>query len=122
MNRERMNEMKFVRTSYGLGQAPCLAQVISPAATTPPHSPSLKYVDEGVNPITPVLEPMTSSKFPSPIPYLQKEKYRAITPDSPTTSYFTLPAPPTQIFENLQLEEQVIKYNDLSPAVSTSDE
>jgi len=57
MNREKMNEayqfaisqfddtpelvtdsppMKFVRTNYGLGTAPHLARVISPAATTPP--------------------------------------------------------------------------------------
>jgi len=143
MNREKMNEayqfaisqfddtpelvtdsppMKFVRTNYGLGTAPRLAQVISPAATTPPRSPSLEYVDEGVNPITPALEPQTSRKSPSPIPYLQKEKYRAITPDSPTTSHFTLPAPPIHNFENLRLEEQVIQYEDLSPAISTPDE
>jgi len=97
---------------------------MSPAATTPPCSPSPEYVDEGVDPITPALEPRMSSKSPSPIPYLQKEKYRAMTPDSPTMSYFTLPAPPLpiQTFENLKLEEQVIKYNDLSPAVSTPDE
>jgi len=96
MDRERMNEacnyaishlddtpelvvespkMKFVRTSYGLGHAPRMARVISPAATTPPRSPSPEYVDEGVNPITPALEPMTLSKSPSPIPYLAKEKY-----------------------------------------------
>jgi len=117
-------QMKFVCTSYGLNQAPRLARVISSAATTPPHSPSPEYIDEGVNPITPALEPQTPSKSPSPIPYLQKEKYRAITPDSPSTSYFTLPAPPlpVQAFDNLQLEEQVIKYEDMSPAVSTPDE
>ena len=45
-----------------------------------------------------------------------------MTPDSPTTSYFTTPVPPTQTFENLKLEEQVIKYEDLSPAVSTPNE
>ena len=47
-----------------------------------------------------------------------------MTPDSPTTSYFTLPAPPPpiQTFKNLKLKEQVIKYNDLSPAISTPDE
>ena len=145
MNREKMNEaykfaishlddtpelatesppMKFVRVNYGLGKTPRLARVISPAATTPPRSPSLEYIDEGVNPITPALEPQTSSKSPSPIPYLQKEKYRAMTPDPPTTSYFTLPAspPPVHTFENLQLEEQVIKYDDVSPTISTPDE
>ena len=114
-------QMKFVRTNYGLGHAPRLAQVISPAATTPPRSPSPKYVDEGTNPATPPLEPMMSSKSPSPIPYLQKEKYRAMTPNSPTTSYFTMP-PPVHTFENLKLKEQVIKYDDLSPTVSTPDE
>ena len=114
-------QMRFVWTNYGLGQAPRLARIISPAATTPPCSPSLKYVDEGVDPIFPIREPMTSSKSPSPIPYLQKEKYRAMTPDSPTTSYFTIP-PPIHTFENLKLEEQGIKYDDLSPAVSTPDE
>ena len=142
MNKEKMNEacnyavshlddtpeliaespqIKFVRINYGLGQAPRLARVITPSATPPPRSPSLDYVDQGTNPITPALEPMTSSKSPSPIPYLQKEKYRAITPNSPTTSYFTLP-PPVHTFENLKLEEQAIKYDDLSPAVSTPDE
>jgi len=117
-------QMKFVRTNYGLGQAPRLACVVSPAATTPPRSPSPEFVDEGTDPITPALEPRTSSNSLSPIPYLQKEKYRAMTPDSPTTSYFTSPAPlpPIQTFENLKLEEQVIKYEDLSPAVSTPDE
>ena len=143
MNRERMNEacnyaishlddtpelavespkMKFVRTSYGLGHAPRMARVVSPAATTPPRSPSLEYIDEGVNPITPALEPLTSSKSPSPIPYLAKEKYRAITPDSPTTSHFALSIPPVHNFEDLKLEEQVIQYDDLSPAISTPDE
>jgi len=143
MNREKMNEacnhaishlddtpelvvespkMKFVRTSYGLGQAPHMARVDSPAATTPPRSPSLEYIDEGVNPITPALEPMTSSKSPSPIPYLAKEKYRAETPDSPTTSHFALSVPPIHSFDNLKLEEKVIQYEDLSPAISTPDE
>ena len=118
-------QMKFVRTTYGLGKAPRLARVVSPAATTPPRSPSLEYVDEGVNPYTPALEPMTPSRSPSPIPYLQKEKYREMTPESPTTSYFALPTsvPPVQTFENLKLEEdQIIKYNDVSPVVSTPDE
>jgi len=145
MNREKMNEaykfalshlddtpelvaespqMKFVRVNYGLGQAPRLARVISPAATTPPRTPSIEYVDEGTNPITPALNPTTSSKSPSPIPYLQKEKYRAMTPDSPTTSYFAIPTSPlpVQTFENLKLKDQVIKYDDLSPAISTPDE
>jgi len=115
-------KMKFVRTSYGLGHAPRMARVVSPAATTPPRSPSLEYIDKGVNPITPALEPLTSSKSPSPIPYLAKEKYRAITPDSPTTSHFALSIPPVHNFEDLKLEEQVIQYDDLSPAISTPDE
>ena len=117
-------QMKFVRTSYGLNQAPRLARVISPAATTPPRSPSLEYIDEGVDPCTPALKPKTSSKSPSPIPYLQKEKYHAMTPESPTTSYFALPTsvPPVQTFEDLKLEDKIIKYDDISPAISTPDE
>ena len=115
-------KMKFVRTSYGLGHAPRMAQVVSPAATTLPRSTSPEYVDEGVNPITPDLEPLTSSKSPSPIPYLAKEKYRAITPDSSTTSRFAPSVPPIHNFEDLKLEEQGIQYDDLSPAISTPDE
>jgi len=115
-------KMKFVRTSYGIGHAPRMAHVVSPAATTPPCSPSPEYVDEGVNPITPALKPRTSSKSLSPIPYLAKEKYCAITPDSPTPSHFALSVPPIQSFEDLKLEEQVIQYDDLSPAISTPDE
>jgi len=114
-------KLKFIRLNYGTTSAPHLARIVSETATPPPRTPSPQLVNQCVT-TSPIIQPMMSSKSLSPIPYLQKGNYCAESPDSPSTSHFSISLPPTHAFEDLKINPvETTKVEDVnnSPTLST---